>query len=245
MREYPAGTRPWALASGDVDADGRRDVVVVDGGGDVSPGVTGERALHVLRGEGDGTLKLVSSSPSSAGVYWLELADHDGDGDLDALARTPVTAVLVHRNDGDGNFSSPTALPFFDVFPDGPGMAVGPVASSGLTGVSVPQGMVLSTWFGEGATWLGHVEEYMRGSTTWVGGGPGERMLVGGDSYLAPFAWQASATPIEVWRRPDRYFPRDRPFGGSRRDALRRAQDPRAARGGSASRAGSRPRGAP
>ncbi|MFZ6179954.1 FG-GAP repeat domain-containing protein [Nannocystis pusilla] len=201
VREYPAGKRPWALAIGDVDADGHRDVVVVDGGGDESPGGAGERELHVLRGAGDGTLKRASSSPSAQSVAWLELADHDGDGDLDAIARKPVTAALVHRNDGGGGFSSPAALPFFDVFPEGRGMAAGPVASSGLMSVALPQGRVLSTWVGKGATWLGHVEEYMRGPTTWVGAGPGERLLVGGDSFVAPMAWrQASATPIEVWR---------------------------------------------
>ncbi|MCY1067990.1 VCBS repeat-containing protein [Nannocystis sp. RBIL2] len=200
VRAYPAGHRPWALAIGDVDGDARRDVVVADGGPDESPGVAVERELHVLRGAGDGTLKRASASPSGRSVAWLELADHDGDGDLDAIARTPATAALVHRNDGDGGFSSPTALPFFDVFPDGGGMAVGPVAGSGLMSLAVPQGRVLSTWVGKGATWLGHVEEYVLGSTAWVGAGPDERVLVGGHSFVAAFAWQASATPVEVWR---------------------------------------------
>src|SRR5690606_9453423 len=100
VREYAAGSSPWSLAVGDVDGDTRPDVVVLD--------VT-EGALQVLRGAGDGELLPATSSPSSTQAIWLELADHDGDGDLDVLARDARTNVLVHRNDGAGLAPLPEA----------------------------------------------------------------------------------------------------------------------------------------
>jgi len=188
-REYAAGSQPSELAVGDVDRDGHLDVVVVD-----APA----GALVVLRGAGDGTLKRPTQSPTSAEVRWLALADHDGDGDLDAVTRDSMTNVLVHHNDGDGRFSSPLALPIDGALSEGAGVVAGPVASSGLVGVSVPQGKRMRTWFGKGAAWLGYTDHSLLEPAWWVGAS-GDEVLLGGSSYLGRFERRAGATAIEVW----------------------------------------------
>ncbi|WP_434418481.1 FG-GAP-like repeat-containing protein [Nannocystis pusilla] len=190
-RTYPAGQDPVDLEVGNVDGDGRLNVVVIDFFGE---------ALQVLRGAGDGSLKPALASPSSTGQFYLALVDHDGDGDLDAVARNLSTqTILFHRNDGLGRFSSPTALPIALTASPSLGLAASPAAASGLVSVSVAQDDALATWVGKGAAWLGRVEEWFR-DTRWVGEGPGNLLLVGMRNYLAAREWQSATTPLEVWR---------------------------------------------
>ncbi|MCY1062718.1 VCBS repeat-containing protein [Nannocystis sp. SCPEA4] len=188
VREYPAGSRPSALAVGDVDGDARPDVVVVD---------EAAGALQVLRGAGDGRLLRPSPSPSSPQALWLELADHDGDGDLDAVTRDE-TNVRVHHNDG-GRLASPSALAIAGDLPTGAGLVVGPAATNGLTGIGAPVTEKLRTWFGKGAAFLGHSDRYLREPVEWVGPGRDELVLVGGSRSLTRLRWGSSASVIEVW----------------------------------------------
>ncbi|MCY1008795.1 hypothetical protein OV079_25205 [Nannocystis pusilla] len=158
--------------------------------------------MQVLRGAGDGSLKPPVASPSSQGEFYLALVDHDGDGDLDAVARNVATrTVLFHRNDGQGRFSSPTALPIALTAHPTAGLAASPAAASGLVSVSVPQDDALATWVGKGAAWLGRVEQALD-LTRWIGKGPGDQLLVGSTNSLRRRTWQPAFVPIEVWRSP-------------------------------------------
>jgi len=192
-QEYRAGKAPTSLALGDVDGDSHLDVVAVD---------TRTSALQVLRGAGDGRLMKGHASEAHAQMLALTLADHDGDGDLDALTRDDASNVRVHRNNGAGTFSSPISLPLGDEPAAGVGLVAGPAASGGLVGVGVPQDEALGTWFGKGATWLGHLEAPMGRPVTWVGGSVENRVLVGGEGFVDPLFWLPALTPIEVWRNP-------------------------------------------
>ncbi|MDC0721072.1 FG-GAP repeat domain-containing protein [Nannocystis bainbridge] len=189
-QHYAAGSGASELAIGDVDGDARLDVVVVD---------AFAGALQVLRGTGDGRLLQAEPSPSSPGTRWLELADHDGDGDLDAVARDEATSVLVHHNEG-GRFSSPVALPIAGEAPTGAGLAVGPPAKNGLVGVVVPAGLQLRTLFGKGAAFLGNSERWLREPSEWVGTDRSGSVLVGGNPSLTRFTWGSSASAIQTWR---------------------------------------------
>ncbi|MDC0674484.1 FG-GAP repeat domain-containing protein [Nannocystis radixulma] len=196
VREYPAGEQPIDLEVGDVDGDAHADVVVVDAAG----------ALQLLRGAGDGTLKPAVAQPGSEGEFWLVLADHDGDGDLDAVARNALQqSVLFHRNDGHGRFSSPIALPVLPAAAPSAGLVASPASPSGLASVSVPRDDTLVTWVGKGAAWLGRNERELP-ETRWVGPGPGDQVLVGSRHYLARLSWRAGFRPLEVWRSPPLKF---------------------------------------
>lgn len=188
VREYPAGSGPSELAVGDVDGDARPDVVVLD---------PPAGALQLLRGAGDGRLLPASPSPSSPRTRWLELADHDGDGDLDAVARDETT-VMVHRNDG-GRLSGPSGLAFGGDVPTGAGLAAGPAAKNGLAGIAVPVAEAVQTWFGKGAAFLGHSDHALRQPAEWVGTGRDGLVLAGGRASLKRFRWWSSASAIEVW----------------------------------------------
>ncbi|MFY0533399.1 FG-GAP repeat domain-containing protein [Nannocystis pusilla] len=192
MREHPAGRSPLRLAAGDVDGDERLDLVVLDTG----------QALQVFFGTGDGALRAATASPAAVAMQWIDLGDHDGDGDLDAFTRADSTQVLVHRNDGHGRFSSPTALPITGTDEDdgGAGLVIGPAAASGLFGVTVPSVRGITTWFGKGSTWLGRLEESMHSPGSWVGRSGDGGQLVGGWGWIQWAAYAPVGAAIEIWR---------------------------------------------
>lgn len=186
---------PIAIAAADLDGDSVIDLAVA---------VAQPWSLKLLRGAGGGEFHPASELTRASGQF-LTLADHDGDGDIDVLTRWRGSqTVTVIRNQGAGVFSAPVGIPFTNVVTDeeneGSGLVAGPVVKGGLGGVSVPQGLVLSTWFGKGANWLGRVEEGLPNMATWVGGGTEAGLLVGGHGFVGRFEYQRSAAPIELWR---------------------------------------------
>ncbi len=92
-------TDEWvaSVAVGDLDEDGRPDVLAASGRGDV---------VTVLRGNGDGTFERGASFATGAGPSWgVALADLDGDRHLDAVVGNGGTvSVSVLRGNGDGTF---------------------------------------------------------------------------------------------------------------------------------------------
>jgi hypothetical protein len=88
----------WMLNCGDVNGDGHEDVVGVNGSNQTP---RGERLL----GDGAGTLAeplLVATDPFPLAT---DLADLDGDGDLDWVTSSFSGDWFVFTNDGDGAFT--------------------------------------------------------------------------------------------------------------------------------------------
>jgi Ca2+-binding RTX toxin-like protein len=94
----------WDVAVGDVDGDGIADAVF---------GLAEGEAAQLWLGNGDGTFTEVADAFPDTGsdASGIELADVDGDGDLDAVrvftasgGGSPNAEVLL--NDGAGNFTS-------------------------------------------------------------------------------------------------------------------------------------------
>jgi hypothetical protein len=90
------------LAVGDVNGDGKLDIVAVGYGG-----------VHVLFGNGDGTFGAVSSIPNSVIGQEIVVADIDGDGNLD-IAYTQqagtTNGVAIQYGDGKGGFTAPQVV---------------------------------------------------------------------------------------------------------------------------------------
>jgi hypothetical protein len=112
---FPYGwTAPMGLASGDLDGDGRRDIVVAMSGLD-TPGGAG--AVRVFHGQGGGLFGppiTVADTVSSAGVTVADL-DGDGAGEIvvaDAASYTSINpgGLYVLHNDGASNFTASRLL---------------------------------------------------------------------------------------------------------------------------------------
>lgn len=89
-----AGNSAVSLASGDLNGDGRLDVVVA-----------GDGRLDVLLGNGDGTFQPFLPIPSSSPIFSVALADLNHDGKLDLVVATDGYVGLQLGN-GDGTFQS-------------------------------------------------------------------------------------------------------------------------------------------
>lgn len=111
---------PWAggipgpqdIAAGDLDRDGRTDLVV---------GCTGTRRFDILFGRADGTFRGPVSwvAPDFPGVTRpavtsFDLGDVDSDGDLDIAAPllngSGGQPLVIFRNDGSGGFAAATMV---------------------------------------------------------------------------------------------------------------------------------------
>ncbi len=93
-----AGISPAAIAVGDVNNDGKLDVVLLN-----------NRAIAVLLGNGDGTFKAPIIQSSTVSSNWGTLGDFNGDGKLD-LAVTDVVSAWLFPGNGDGTFQAPISF---------------------------------------------------------------------------------------------------------------------------------------
>lgn len=99
---------PIAFSLGDIDGDGRLDLLVTLYG--PSPGYA------VLRGHGDGSFEPAQEQTTSDHIQYAILGDFDGDGRLDFVTAGEFTnAVFVLPGQGNGSFGDMVAFPVSDV----------------------------------------------------------------------------------------------------------------------------------
>lgn len=100
---YPAGTEIRALATGDLNADGRMDILA---------GATISNTLAILLGNGDGTFQPATLTKFAGTVIDLAVTDFTGDGKPDVLAVLGGlnTAIDVLPGRGDGTLGEPLVM---------------------------------------------------------------------------------------------------------------------------------------
>ena len=94
---------PLGIATGDLNGDGKQDVAVAT--------TTGSN-IHVLLGNGDGTLQTQVAYPAAANPADVVIADFDGDGKADvASANSFGSNVSVFIGNGDGTLQTRVNYP--------------------------------------------------------------------------------------------------------------------------------------
>jgi hypothetical protein len=152
---YAAGIRPYALASGDFNGDGRLDLAV-GSSGDIRS--KQPETVAILLGRGDGAFEaarfvsLGSQTPATSSLGSLAAGDLNGDGKLDlavtASAADGSATIAILTGAGDGTFQVAS-------YPAGAG--VRSVAIADIDGDSRPD-VLIAHCCGAGDT------SYMRGN---------------------------------------------------------------------------------
>ena len=114
---FPVGAEPQAVVTADFNNDGRLDLATAD---------SGDNAVSVLLGNGDGTFQLPTTSAAGDGPRSLAVGDFNNDGNLDlAMVNDyaisyygnpdpdPSNGVSVMLGNGDGSFQAPSNVPLY------------------------------------------------------------------------------------------------------------------------------------
>ena len=139
--EVAVGTRPYSVAVGDFNSDGKLDLVSAN---------SGSNTASIRLGDGTGNFTGTTNLAMSSATYAVVVGDFNNDGKQDiAVANYSSGAINILLGDGAGNFSQSTAL----LGGNGPiALAIGDFNSDGkpdLASVNRIDGTV-STWLGDG-----------------------------------------------------------------------------------------------
>ena len=100
--DYPTGANTEAVALGDLDGDGKLDIVVAN------LGLDDWWSVGVLRGKGDGTFAAEVEFPSGFGPNSVALGDVNKDGKLDVVLANSTAggSLSVLLGNGDGTLAN-------------------------------------------------------------------------------------------------------------------------------------------
>jgi VCBS repeat protein len=140
---YPAGFSPNAVAIADLNADGKRDIAVVNEGGSVS----------ILLGNGDGTFAGPTNFPvggSGRSPFSIAIADFNEDEAQDlavGVVGGSTAGVSILLGNGNGTFGAATH------YPGAEGFSVAAADLNGDTHVDVAAtfGTVINVFAGDGS----------------------------------------------------------------------------------------------
>src|SRR5256714_3383955 len=127
--DYAVGSGPYSVAAGDLNGDGRLDLVVANSLGN---------SVSVLLGNGDGTFQAAQTFDAGlgSGPIWVVIADVNGDRKPDILlANQSRNSVGVLLGNGDGSFQPVMNFDTGGNFPES--IAVGDFNGDGKPDVAV------------------------------------------------------------------------------------------------------------
>lgn len=117
---YSTGTRPFSIAVGDLNRDGKIDLAVAD---------YASNTVAILLGQGDGTFQTQVDYATGQNPFAVAVADVNGDGLLDLVVSNQNSlSVSILLGNGDGTFknhsdfrvsNSPCVIAFGDYNGDG------------------------------------------------------------------------------------------------------------------------------
>lgn len=103
---YSVPSRPSEIAVGDLNGNGRPDIVIANNTGTFGNNSSG--SITVLLNNGNGTLSVASNYPVEPYPWGVALADVNNDGKLDIVSSGLWSGdVYVMLGNGDGTFSLP------------------------------------------------------------------------------------------------------------------------------------------
>ena len=154
---FGVGANPWSVALGDVNGDGRLDVVTGNYRSD---------AVTALLGQGDGTLGNPQTFAVSGGPISVALGDMNGDGRLDVVtANSGSNTVSVLLGQGDGTLGSAQTFAVGGTTPFS--VALGDVNGDGRLDVVAANhhSNTVSVLIGQGNGTLGGAQTFAVGAT--------------------------------------------------------------------------------
>src|SRR5215831_7355392 len=140
ITNYPTGINPSSVAIGDLNGDGRLDLVTANIGGDPLGTPTPAGTVSVLLGNGGGTFSAATPYPTGSVLpSSVAIGDLNGDGRLDlAVANygspsssVPAGTVSVFLGTSNGTFSAATQYPTGTGLPGAQSVAIGDLNGDG------------------------------------------------------------------------------------------------------------------
>src|SRR5262249_23352977 len=149
ITNYPTGISTSSLAIGDLNGDGRLDLVTANIGGDPLATPTPAGTISVLLGNGGGTFSSATPYPTGSVLpSSAAIGDLTGDGRLDlAVANygsptslVPAGTVSVFLGAGNGTFPAATPYPTGTGLPGAQSVAIGDLNGDGRLDLVVANG---------------------------------------------------------------------------------------------------------
>jgi len=163
--QFGTGRNPRSVAIGDLNGDGKPDLVTANSGAYPS---SGPSTVSVLLGNGNGTFGAETEFATGFGPTFLAIGDLNGDSRLDLVTansgasyNAPISTVSVLLGNGDGTFGAKSELA---TGPSPASVAIGDLNGDGKSDLAVASYNAVSVLLGNGDGTFRAKTDYVTGS---------------------------------------------------------------------------------